>query len=123
MVPMSELRKRACSHLLSHADDFLPFFIAASDGDSDATFQEYCEKIRDTGVWGGQMEIQALAIDLAVAIHVVQADGTIVRMNENGSNGNGKDGDESNPVLWISYHKHEYGLGEHYNSLVDNTNK
>jgi hypothetical protein len=45
---------------------------------------------------------------LKVAISILQVGMPLLTFNE-----------QFNDRLWISYHKHEYGLGEHYNSLED----
>ena len=74
-------------------------------------FQEYCAKIRDTAVWGGEPEIMALAKAYNVPIHVIQGQTpNIVIHSPNGEEHDAM-GDETR-VVRISYHRRMYGLGE-----------
>lgn len=70
--------------------------------------------MKSTAAWGGQVELQALTHLLKAAIRVYSADAPPVLM-----------GDEAPEaqILHLSYHKHEYTLGEHYNSVVPLTEK
>ncbi|KAJ1956539.1 OTU protein [Linderina pennispora] len=109
----ADMRERAAQYMRSHRDDFLPF-MARDDGDmfSEMDFEEYCDKIEKTAEWGGQQEITALAHALEVPVHVYQMGAPVLKI-----------GDElyqpKSPVT-LSYHRHAYGLGEHYNSLRKN---
>lgn len=89
------------SYITDHADDFLPFLEEPLD--------EYLRKIRDTGEWGGHLELLALAKAYDVDINVLQSSGQVEKM-EPGTQG-------TKPALWLSYYHHNFGLGEHYNSL------
>ena len=55
----------------------------------------------------GGVQIQALSRVLQRPIHVVQATGPVVATGDH----------YGPPVLSLSYHRHAYRLGEHYNSL------
>lgn len=73
--------------------------------------------------WGGEVEIRALAHALKRDFVIYQAEFGILRVRHNetdtgygGSDPTNTDQDDDN-LIKISYHKHEYGLGEHYNSL------
>ncbi|KIM28754.1 hypothetical protein M408DRAFT_329211 [Serendipita vermifera MAFF 305830] len=117
-------RLAAANYMLAHQDDFLPFLpsIEGEDG-ANATddgmmtpkqFSRYCATIRDTAAWGGEPEILALSRAFNVPIHVVQAGKPPVVIHEP------VDGMSDVPgtkVVFISYHRRMYGLGEHYNSL------
>ncbi|ORX73561.1 OTU-domain-containing protein [Linderina pennispora] len=109
----ADMREKAAQYMRSHRDDFLPF-MARDDGDmfSEMDFEEYCDKIEKTAEWGGQQEITALAHALEVPVHVYQMGAPVLKI-----------GDElyqpKSPVT-LSYHRHAYGLGEHYNSLRKN---
>jgi len=107
-----ELRKMVAQHLRKNPDDYLPF-LTNDNGDifDMEDYKTYCDNVEKTAEWGGQLEIQALSKSLEYPIHVVQA----------GLNDVLKIGEEFAPQkksLFLSYHRHAYGLGEHYNSLV-----
>ncbi|KAL8942337.1 MAG: hypothetical protein Q9216_001719 [Gyalolechia sp. 2 TL-2023] len=91
----------AASYIDNHADDFLPFL--------EEPLNNYLSKIRDTGEWGGHLELLALAKAYNVNINVLQSSGHVETI-ESGTDG-------SRPALWLSYYRHNFGLGEHYNSL------
>jgi OTU domain-containing protein 6 len=68
----------------------------------------------NTACWGGQIEIQALSEALKTPIEVYAADQDVLTMGElyGGALGNGLQ------PLRVTYHRHYYTLGEHYNSVV-----
>jgi len=97
-----------------HPNDFLPFLQVGDDIAVDRMptvddLENYCKDIRSTNNWGGQLEISALCHALSTPIIVHSADQPEVSM-----------GEEYNTQLplHLSYHKHAYALGEHYNSLI-----
>lgn len=94
-------RQVAADYISQHADDFVPFL--------DEPLDQYVQTIRDTGEWGGHLEILALAKAYEVDINVLQGDGKVEKIHC------GMDGDS--PKLWLAYYRHSFGLGEHYNSL------
>ena len=108
-----KIRKIASDYLQSHEQDFIPFMVNAS-GDSMTTqeFESYCIDVKESSTWGGQIELQALAMALDCLIHVYQADTPRIIIGEQDSLNSKKQ------TLFLSYHKHSYGLGEHYNSLI-----
>ena len=63
--------------------------------------------------WGGQLEIRALCGALRVRINIFEANMPVVGMGEESCS---LAGDEA--ALNISFHRHFYALGEHYNSVV-----
>ena len=97
--------------LLSQPDDFKPFLSLEYMEDSE--FEDYCEKMATTPKWGGQVEITALSRALRKPIEVIQAEGPIVQVGIDEFN-------DQKPIV-LSYHRHYYGLGEHYNSVQSNT--
>lgn len=105
------LRNLTSDYIRKHKNDFIPFMCDLNTGDmlDDAQFDRYCKDIASTNTWGGQIELQALASALKITIRVLQADppGLIVQGEEYAKNGE---------PLVITYHRHLYGLGEHYNS-------
>ncbi|KAI4205185.1 MAG: hypothetical protein LQ350_000507 [Teloschistes chrysophthalmus] len=101
-VPQYQIiRAVAASYIDDHRDDFLPFLEEPLD--------QYLRKIRETGEWGGHLELLALAKAYNVDINVLQSSGHVERI--------GGETGESNQALWLSYYHHNFGLGEHYNSL------
>ncbi|KAI9778445.1 MAG: hypothetical protein M1839_008091 [Geoglossum umbratile] len=92
----------AANFISEHPDDFAPFL--------EEPLSDYVHKIRDTGEWGGQLELLALARAYGVQINVLQGDGRVVNVGPGGSVGHGKE-------IWLAYYRHSFGLGEHYNSL------
>ncbi|KAL2917976.1 OTU protein [Polyrhizophydium stewartii] len=105
------LRAVAAEFMRSHQDDFAPFMVN-DNGDmlSQAEFEQYCDKMEREAVWGGQLEIQAISQVLRRPIHVVQRGSGVLQIGQD------QFGDAA--PLFVSYHRHAYGLGEHYNSLV-----
>ncbi|KAK0540708.1 OTU protein [Tilletia horrida] len=118
-------RQAAASYMRANPNEFIPFIAdedvvtgakeqVGSSNDSKSPeehFNEYCSAIENTGVWGGQPEILALSHAYEVPIHVVQVGLPILKIGQD-------DYGTANPTpLVISYHRHMYGLGEHYNSL------
>ncbi|XP_062501998.1 deubiquitinase OTUD6B-like isoform X2 [Corticium candelabrum] len=106
----SELRRLASNYIQLHRDHFMPFLVHADSGEEFSTdeFANYCDEIATSKAWGGNLEIEALSSVLQCPIEVYQSSGPILKFGEH-HNGN---------VLKLSYHHHDYGLGEHYNSVV-----
>jgi OTU domain-containing protein 6 len=104
-----ELRNAACEHMLKNPDDYRPF-CASEDGElmDEEAFNEYCMKIKDPRVWGSSIELKALAEVFNVLIEVVQADGAGILIGESEMPNKEK--------LTLTYHRHMFGSGEHYNS-------
>ncbi|KAL8675364.1 MAG: hypothetical protein Q9168_000195 [Polycauliona sp. 1 TL-2023] len=88
-------------YIEEHADEFLPFL--------EEPLREYVGKVRDTGEWGGHLELLALAKAYNVDINVLQSSGRIDKIEPGTA--------KAEMTLWLSYHHHNFGLGEHYNSL------
>lgn len=109
-----DLRNRTSQFMLDNADQFMPFLLD-DNGDimSDSKYRDYCVRIARTKEWGGHLELAAIAQITKKETHVFQADndGPIV-IDSQQSDCNRK------PIL-LSFHKHLYHLGEHYNSLIE----
>ncbi|KAF9575977.1 OTU domain-containing protein 6B [Mortierella alpina] len=107
---VKDLRHGAAEYMREHADDFLPF-LSNKHGDmmSPEDFVEYCKDLESTAVWGGQPELLALSRVHRVPIWVVQMGSPTVKLSA--------DVYPAKTPLMVSYHRHMYGLGEHYNSL------
>ena len=96
------VRKAAARYIEGHPDDFVSWL--------DEPLDQYVEKIRDTAEWGGHLELLALAKTYNVEICVLQ-DG-IAQNIEPDANGT-----KQPEKIWLAYYRHNFGLGEHYNSL------
>ena len=93
-----ELRELAAFYIISNKDDFIAFL-------DDQDIDSYCAEIKDTAAWGGELEIVALSKALGIEICVLQV----------GNELNVGQGER----IQISFHRHSFGLGYHYNSVVD----
>ncbi|KAF9728906.1 hypothetical protein PMIN06_009391 [Paraphaeosphaeria minitans] len=98
------VRCAAADLIESNPDDFAGFM--------EEPLEVYLQKIRETGEWGGHMELMALARSYGVRINVLHSDGRVDKI-EPGDNVKGEDDKE----IWLGYYRHSHGLGEHYNSL------
>ncbi|KAL3702142.1 hypothetical protein R1sor_020164 [Riccia sorocarpa] len=122
-----ELRRLAANYMRTHAEDFMPFIGAESaesaesdklEDTSQTKFQRYCEEVESTAAWGGQLELGALSHALQKHIVVHSANLPDVEMGKEYKE-DGLDGAPVlNPSIRVSYHRHAFGLGEHYNSVV-----
>lgn len=104
LLPYKAVRVETARFISEHPDDFEPFL--------EESIEQYTHKIRETTEWGGQLELQAIARAYGVEINVLQADGRIEKI-ESGRRS------EAEP-LWLTYYRHSFGLGEHYNALKKN---
>ncbi|OIV95400.1 hypothetical protein TanjilG_06269 [Lupinus angustifolius] len=117
-----ELRGMVAAYMRKHSSDFLPFFLSENliEADSDESpvqkFENYCKEVESTAVWGGQLELGALTHCLKKHIKIFSGSFPDVEMGKEYKceDGNGS----SNLSIMLSYHKHAFGLGEHYNSVV-----
>ncbi|OIW17413.1 hypothetical protein TanjilG_22525 [Lupinus angustifolius] len=117
-----ELRKMVAAYMRNHSSDFLPFFLSENliEGDSDESpaqkFENYCKEVESTAVWGGQLELGALTHCLKKHIMIFSGSFPDVEMGKEYKSENGTG--SYNLSIMLSYHKHAFGLGEHYNSVV-----
>ncbi|KAG0370206.1 hypothetical protein BC939DRAFT_1612 [Gamsiella multidivaricata] len=107
---VKDLRHSTAEYMRENSDDFLPF-LTNKHGDmmSPEDFAEYCKDLETTAVWGGQPELLALSRVHKVPIWVVQMGSPTIKLSA--------DVYSAKTPLMVSYHRHMYGLGEHYNSL------
>jgi OTU domain-containing protein 6 len=98
------VRHAAADFLQTHADEY--------NGFTEDPLPEHIRKIRETGEWGGHLELLALARTYGLRICVLHSDGRVDKI-ETEEDGEGKEKEE----IWLGYYKHSHGLGEHYNSL------
>jgi OTU domain-containing protein 6 len=95
------VRAAAADWIQAHGDDFARF--------TEDPLPEHVSKIRDTGDWGGHLELLALARTYGTRICVLPRDGRVDRIE-----GEGEGAAED---IWLGYYRHSHGLGEHCNSL------
>ena len=99
--PYRMVRHKAAEYISYHADDFSSFL--------EEDLAVYVLKVRDTGEWGGELELSALAREYNIEINVLQGNGRVEKISG---------GPDSNKApIWLAYYRHSFGLGEHYNSL------
>jgi len=103
---MITLRETVADYILNHPADFMPFMETDEDG-----FKKYCHSMKTTAKWGGHYEVQAIAQLLKWPIEIYNAESPVIFVGEEFSQNN------VTPIR-VSYHKFEYTLGEHYNSVV-----
>lgn len=70
--------------------------------------EAYCRKLETTKVWGGEVELRALANAFQVNIQIFAANRAML-MHESK--------DTPMATLRLSFHEHYYALGAHYNSI------
>ena len=121
------LRRLACEYMRRNPEEFLPYLSVdgEDDGggmrqallqddphDSDTRLEQYCQKMESvkSPVWGGQLEIKAMAAVLNRDIWVYDVMSPVLKMD-----GRSVEGEKP---LRIAFHRHFYALGEHYNSTA-----
>ncbi|WVZ60956.1 hypothetical protein U9M48_010903 [Paspalum notatum var. saurae] len=116
-----DLRQMTAKYMREHTADFLPFFLAEgkveAGPDPSESFERYCQEIESTAAWGGQLELGALTHCLKKHIVVYSGSFPDVEMGKEYKSGSGAS-NAGDTTIRLSYHRHAYGLGEHYNSVV-----
>ena len=108
---MESLRKIAADYIALHSDEFINFIAEDDDvgnlDDPKEMLKLYIERVRSTtlAVWGGEIELVAISNALKVKINLYD------------DSGKREIGDFDKSVN-ITFHRHYYGLGYHYNSVV-----
>lgn len=113
------LRTIAADHMRANADHFRHFIgegdaavVIEGEGDAAETaYEAYCNEVETTAAWGGHVEIEALSRALKTHIQVFSVGLPVLEMGEE-FKGDGR------PTLQLCYLRHAYGLGEHYNSVM-----
>lgn len=106
---VSTLRSKCADYIIANKESLICYMIDPDTGNiyTDSEFEKYCSDLRNTPAWGGHIEIRALSHVLKVPIEVIQAIGPVTVQGDDKFSG---------PNLVITYHRHIYSLGEHYNS-------
>ena len=97
-----KIRAAAADYIATHPTDFEPFL--------EEPIEQYVHKIRDTGRWGGQLELTALSKVYNININILQATGRLEKIVSDREAAKAHE-------IWLAYYRHGFGLGEHYNSL------
>lgn len=105
-VDVQTLRTKCAAEIRRDRNSYIPFLfdeatMSIKDVDS------YTKELEETAIWGGDLEILALARVYDCPISVLMSGRPVHRVNEEGNK----------EELKLVYYKHSYGLGEHYNSL------
>ncbi|GKY94454.1 hypothetical protein MPSEU_000411300 [Mayamaea pseudoterrestris] len=103
-----EIRQLCADALDKNQNEFAPF---CDYTDEITTFEQYTNRIRNSADWGGHLELRALSIALGRPMIIYQAHSVEPLCIECEQKG------EIDPIR-LSYHRHYYALGEHYNLVV-----
>ncbi|RZF33920.1 hypothetical protein LSTR_LSTR012262 [Laodelphax striatellus] len=107
---VNELRLMTSKFLRENSVDFLPYLSHPDTGEmlTEVQFEDYCDQVANTPAWGGEVELRALSHLLKCRFEIIQSTGPAIVIG--GEYKNGKQ-------IVLTYHRHMYGLGEHYNSV------
>ncbi|OAA68066.1 otu domain containing protein 6b [Niveomyces insectorum RCEF 264] len=111
------VRHTAAQYMAAHPDDFAPFLDADDEAEEAGGLDAHIAKIRDTAMWGGQLELAALAGAYGVDIRVLHDGQSELIQPQQRPGAHSAQQGEPRPTLWLVYYRHGFGLGEHYNSL------
>uniref|UniRef100_A0A1Q3F987 Putative otu ovarian tumor-like cysteine protease n=1 Tax=Culex tarsalis TaxID=7177 RepID=A0A1Q3F987_CULTA len=108
----ADLREMAADYIEDNKESIIFYMTNPDTGDilGEDEFRKYCHQVRNTKSWGGEIEVKALSSGLKCPIEIIQASGTSPVHGE---------GEDPARKLVLTYHRHMYRLGEHYNSTVD----
>ena len=91
-------------------------------GNHPNTYEEYVHNVKSTSTWGGQLELRALSEALKCPIVVFSSEGPPLTMGAEyfatEEEREGEDNWGEKKALLLSFHRHYYALGEHYNSVI-----
>ncbi|EGC30015.1 hypothetical protein DICPUDRAFT_158319 [Dictyostelium purpureum] len=107
------LRTIAADYIKANRDEFLPYISSEEDyTDSEDPISDYCEEqVLQVGKWGGHIELKALSESLKKVIVIFNAYSNDITIGEEFQN-------DKEEKLYLSYHRHAFTLGEHYNSVI-----
>ncbi|KAF7458177.1 OTU-like cysteine protease family protein [Cryptosporidium felis] len=116
---IKDLRRIAVDYIEGNREAMEPFVLASIEN-SDLSFEEYCDKIRDTNEWGGEVELVSLSNSLKLPITVIRS---LNHRNEYYGEEfyqekMSQDSNSSDNTLYIVYHVHLFANGPHYNSTT-----
>lgn len=96
------LRRIAVEHVEANRTEYEPF--VAADGQD---FAGYCQKMKSTAEWGGQLEVRALSEALKTPVYVLSAHSAMLKTGE----------EYGGDPIYLCHHRYYLTLGEHYNSV------
>ncbi|XP_062544105.1 deubiquitinase OTUD6B [Armigeres subalbatus] len=107
----ADLRQMTADYIEDNKDSIIFYMTNPDTGDilNEDEFRKYCYQVRNTKAWGGEIEVKALSSGLKCPIEIIQASGTSPVHGE---------GEDPTRKLVLTYHRHMYRLGEHYNSTL-----
>ncbi|ANZ73514.1 BA75_01020T0 [Komagataella pastoris] len=111
-ISIQDLRSLAAGHIKDDPDTYTPFLFD-EDTMKVRDINDYAHELQTTAMWGGDMEILALSKELDCPISVMISGRPTHLVNASGSK----------QELKLVYYRHAYGLGEHYNSLRDKSER
>ncbi|KAF3985042.1 hypothetical protein FT663_05383 [Candidozyma haemuli var. vulneris] len=127
-VSIEKLREEAAEYVRKHRDEFVPFLFDEQTM-SLRDVDEYTRELETTAMWGSDMEIIALARRYGVVIKVFSAGSAPIMFNEDLQGLEDREDEEEDKeegslpepgtMLYLAFYKHNYGLGEHYDSCRD----
>ncbi|CAG8626459.1 2240_t:CDS:2 [Diversispora eburnea] len=81
-ISHKDIRKNTAMYMRNNTDDFMPFFSNTQDGNlfSLEQFQNYCDNLENTALWGGEIEIRAISQIYEIPIHVIQMNSPVLKM-------------------------------------------
>eukprot|EP00939_MAST-03C_sp_MAST-3C-sp1_P005086 g5086.t1 len=103
-----KIRRIAARYMRDNKDEFAPYMTVPSGKSAESAFADHCSSVEASAEWGGQLELRAISEALKTPIHIYAADAPLIRMGDSYG---------SSP-LRLTYHKHYYALGEHYNTTT-----
>jgi len=123
------LRKTLASFIRRRGTEFFHFIVGELDpqgtlldaiDDPAERVAQYCARLEDGTLWGGQPELQAVALALRCRVFVfadpeILPNGMLVMGADDASTDTGA---ESVTALRVSFHKQFFSLGEHYHAVV-----
>ena len=123
LASYDNIRDLCANTLLSERNEYEPFAELDHDPNHPAeNFEEYVNNVRFTSTWGGQLELRALSHGLKVPVVVFSAEGPPLVMGQEyeDATAGGETEEEygKKKAVLVSFHRHYYALGEHYNSVV-----
>jgi len=99
--------RSVCAEALAEGEEeYAPFAETHGHG----SYEAYVEKVRNSSEWGGHLELRALSHKLRRTVVVYSAEAVPLRIGEEFTD-NGEE-------IRLSFHRHYYALGEHYNVVV-----
>ena len=98
---------KIANHLRTHGEEYAPFLGYENNSDD---YLKYCDDVEsvDKAIWGGQIEIRAFSNAYEKQVWIYDSQAPILKFGEEYM---------TDPVIRLTYHRHYYALGEHYNSI------